>query len=476
MKKNLITWMVGLLYIGFTAASCLSSDEADYSQYRDCDITAFSVGDINTTRHTLTAAGKDSTYTETLSGDSIKWEIDQLAGKIYNLDSLPVGTNVEKIVATISANGTVARDSAGTLLYFGNGSDSLNFTNPQIFRIIPYANANKGDYTTDYRQYTVEVRVHQVDPDAWTWDNLPAATSFPGSAFTAGQKAVEMDGTIYVFGTDGTTPKVSTSTNGETWTEAEPLTGYAGIDYASVLADTESGKFYAKAADGSLCSSTDGAAWAQVSTNGGTISTLLYKENKTFYAVAGGKLMSMGEDGRLTTLDVDGDEGYLPAANIHSFTFPGSVIGENSRSVLLGTGAQAADTAVVAWVKTAVESDWMYIGNSGDNPGVKACPAFNHLAVFPYGSKLVAFGGDNTASGAKMKGFENVYVSDDYGISWLPSEGKNVFPDAFRTDDVRNRAFSYLIKGGRLWIFWSAPVDGAYIWRGNLNKTQFLRK
>lgn len=477
MKRNLIIYMVGLLFVGFTAVSCLSSDETDYSQYQDSDITAFSVGDIKTTRHTTTAAGKDSTYTETLSGDSIKWEIDQIAGKIYNLDSLPVGTNVKKIVATITAGGTLARDSAGTLLYFNNGSDSLDFTNPQVFRIIPYANSNNGDYTTKFRQYTVEVRVHTVDPDAWSWDSIPSTkAAFPGEAFTAGQKAVELNGTIYVFGTDGTTTSVATSADGENWTSAEALTGYAGIDYNSVIADTDHAEFYAKAADGSLCVSEDGKTWALAFANDVKISTLLYKENDTFYAVADGKLVTLDGTGQLTTLDAGGDEAYLPSSHIRAFTFDGSVVAANTRHVLLGTGAEAADTAVVAWVKTRNESDWMYIGNSGNNPGAKACPAFNNLAVFAYGKNLVAFGGDNTADGAKAKGFKDVYISDDYGITWLPSKKKNVFPDYFRTDDVRNRAFSYIIKSGKLWIFWSKPVKDAYVWSGYLNKTHFIRK
>lgn len=469
--------MVGLLFVGFTVASCLSSNETDYSQYQDCDITSFSVADINTIRHTKTAEGKDSTYTQTLGGDSIKWEIDQIAGKIYNLDSLPVGTNVTKIVATISASGTLARDSAGTLLYFGNGSDSLDFTKPQVFRVIPYANSNNGDYTTNFRQYTVEVRVHRMDPDAWYWDSIPAGRkSFPGDAFTVGQKAVELGGTIYVFGTNGTDTSVATSTNGEDWTAARPLTGYAGIDYASVIADQNSNKFYARATDGSLCVSGDGISWGLAFTNGVKVSALLSKENDQFYVVADGKLKQLGEGGLMETLDVDGDEAYLPSDRIHSFTFDGSVTASNMRSVVVGAGAEAVDTALVSWMKTRNEGGWIYLGNAGSNPGAKACPAFNNLAVFAYQNNLVAFGGDNSASGAKTKGFENVYISDDFGISWLPSKGTNIFPVVFREDDVRNRAFSYIIKGGKLWIFWSEPVNGAYIWRGYLNKTLFLRK
>lgn len=476
MKRNLVTYMVGLLLASFTLASCLSSNEADYSEYQDCDITAFSVGDIATVRHTTTAAGKDSTYTQTLSGDSIKWEIDQINGQIYNRDSLPTGTNVKKIVATISANGMVARDSLGTLKFFGSGSDSLDFTNPVKFRVIAYANANKGDYNSNYRTYSVEVRVHKVDPDVWTWDSVPSATTFPGASFTGGQKAVGLNNKIYVFGTNGTTASVASSSDGITWTPAHPLAGMTSIDYATVLADANAGKFYGKAADGTLCESADGITWAAAFAGTAKISTLLYKENTTIYAVADGKLVSIDNTGARTTLDVDGDEAYLPAGAIHRFDFDGEVIAGNKRQVFVGTGSSAVDTAAVAWTKNTSENIWMYVGNSGDNIGRRACPALNHLAIFPYERKLVAFGGDNLSNGAKLKGFENIYVSEDYGTSWLPGNGKSIFPEVFRTDAVRNQAFSYIIKEGKLWIFWSTPVKGAYIWRGFLNKTHFIRK
>lgn len=476
MKRNLFTYIVVMLVAGLTLVSCLSSNEADYSSYQDCDITSFSVGDISTTRHTKTAAGKDSTYTVTVSGDSITWAIDQLNGRIYNPDSLPVGTNVTKVVATISANGLVARDSLGTLLYFGNGTDSLDFSKEQKFRVIAYANANKGDYNANYRSYQVEIRVHKMDANKWTWDSIPAnQAAFPGTSFTSGQKAVELGGKIFVFGTNGTTVSVASSSNGLNWTAAQALTGMASIDYSTVLADTDENKFYGKAADGTLCVSSDGINWSAAFSGADKISTLLYKENNTIYAASDGKLVSIGSNGNRTILDAGGDETYLPAANISRFAFDGTVIGADTRYLFVGTGAASVDTATVSWTKTKMENHWLYIGNSGDNVGQKACPAFNHIAIFAYGTKLVAFGGDNISKGAKQKGFNNVYYSDDWGISWFPSKSETVFPEIFSTDNVRNLSFSYIIKDKKLWIFWSQPVNGAYIWRGYLNKVHFLR-
>lgn len=477
MKRYWITYIVGLLFAGFTFSSCLKSEEADYSQYQDCDITSFSVGDIATVRHTTTAAGKDSTYTETLTGSDIEWQIDQITGRIYNPDSLPVGTNVKKIVATISANGMLARDSASTLLYFNSGTDSLDFTEPKTFRVIPYAYSNKGDYNSVYRNYVVEVRVHKVDPDKWTWDSIPSSTaSFPGAAFMEGQRAYQLDGRIYVFGTDGTTVSMASSTDGLSWTEAQPLTGMAGIDYSTILADAANKRFYGKAADGTLCVSADGITWSAAFPEADKISTLLYKENNTFYAVAGGKMVSIDATGAQTEEGVDGDEEWLPSSGIYHFELDGEVIASVKRHVFVGTGASKADTAAVAWKKDTGEAEWMYVGNTGNNIGKAACPALNHLSVFAYGKKLVAFGGDNQSEGASLKGFRDVYVSDNYGVTWLPTDGSQVFPDVFRTDEYRNLSFSSVVKGGRLWIFWSQPVNGAYIWKGNLNKVSFDRK
>ncbi len=466
MKRNLGIQWLAILALGVSMASCLKSEDVDNSQYKDCDITSFSVGDIATIRHTTTKTGKDSTYTETLKGDSIKWEIDQVAGKIYNPDSLPVGTNIKRIVPTISASGLVARDSLGILKYFNNGADSLDFTKGQTFTVVAYNN-------TDKRSYQVEVRVHKMDPDQWTWDSIPSV-QYAGNAFVKGQKALEKNGVIYVFGTaDGQTTGLTTSTDGRTWTAIRTLN--KAVDYSTVLNDGNT--FYGKTTDGMIYKSADGVNWTQAFTTGERAYSLLYIDQTKLYIATDSKTMKAIAlaDGTSTAISAENDAVY-PASQVYGFDKPGAVIAEDRRQVFVGlpSASVAADTAAVAWTRSG-NDDWIYTGTVGSNPGKYACPAFANLAVFAYGDKkLVAFGSD---AKARQRGFSDVYVSEDWGVTWYPTKNKNVFPAAFHEDAVRrDNAFSFIIKDKRIWIFWSKPVKGASVWRGNLNKVNFLRK
>ena len=51
--------------------------------------------------------GKDTTLVAKVVGTDYPFVIDQNLGLIYNLDSLPVGTDISKIVAKITADGTI---------------------------------------------------------------------------------------------------------------------------------------------------------------------------------------------------------------------------------------------------------------------------------------------------------------------------------------------------------------------------------
>ena len=89
--KNFLT-TIGLCFVAAClATSCLKEEETVSSP--ECAITAFTVGDIKTAMTIQTADGSDSTVTRVLSGSSIHFNIDQLNGTIYSVDSLPRWVN-----------------------------------------------------------------------------------------------------------------------------------------------------------------------------------------------------------------------------------------------------------------------------------------------------------------------------------------------------------------------------------------------
>lgn len=146
-------------------ASCLNSSD-DATQYGDAAISSFSIGTLTRTVHTLSKAGLDSTYKATVSGSSYDFEIDQTSHRIYNPDSLPVGTDISRVLVELSTynNGTAfIRDiESEDILYLYSTTDSIDFTKPRIF--IVYANDLKGK-----TEYSVNINVHKEEANTFVW-------------------------------------------------------------------------------------------------------------------------------------------------------------------------------------------------------------------------------------------------------------------------------------------------------------------
>ena len=145
--------------------SCLNSSDSDSTSYTDAAISSFSIGSLKRTQHTTSSTGADSTYTTTVSGAAYDFEIDHTGCRIFNPDSLPMGTDVSRVLVTMSAynNGTILiKDVASDTLRLYNSTDSLDFTKPRIITAL----SNDGQGT---RNYTVNINVYQEDPYAFVW-------------------------------------------------------------------------------------------------------------------------------------------------------------------------------------------------------------------------------------------------------------------------------------------------------------------
>jgi len=130
--------------------SCLGSDsEYDIDFAPDCQISSFR-----------------------LSHDSIpvlgttRFIIDQINGRIFNHDSLPFGTKVEEVVATIEYSSSIGVSSIKVMqsavndsLKIWNGKDSLNFSDKVLMIVTAFDGFNT-------KEYTAQVNVHQVVPDS----------------------------------------------------------------------------------------------------------------------------------------------------------------------------------------------------------------------------------------------------------------------------------------------------------------------
>ena len=150
-------------------ASCLSSSNSEATLYSDAAITTFSLGTLNRYLHTTSESGGDSIYKTTLTGSNYRFHIDQVMHEIYNTDSLPIGTDLEHVLVSLTSknNGTVLiQDTADAdVLTYYSSSDSIDFIRPRTFRVY----ASDGTGSTEYK---VSVNKHQEEGDVFVWHLL----------------------------------------------------------------------------------------------------------------------------------------------------------------------------------------------------------------------------------------------------------------------------------------------------------------
>jgi hypothetical protein len=106
--------------------------------------------------------------------DSVFFAIDQRAGLIANYDSMPFQTVIKDsvIIAYISGAGTdnILNITNGDSIWVKNG-DSISISNPLTLRV--YALDGKTTKT-----YTLQLNIHQVDPDSMQYAQAASGLSF----------------------------------------------------------------------------------------------------------------------------------------------------------------------------------------------------------------------------------------------------------------------------------------------------------
>ena len=181
MKIRIVPIVIAVASLLF--ASCLKSSDEDTEGYSDTAISSFSLGTLNQYFTVKAADGSDSTYKKTIAGSGYKFYIDHQACKIYNVDSLPMGTDVAHVVCNVgskNAGRVVIKSLISDTLRLYSSADSIDFTKEREFRV--YANNGSG-----YRTYMVSVNVHRQDGNTFGWTrvtsgNVPTYEPVTGSS------------------------------------------------------------------------------------------------------------------------------------------------------------------------------------------------------------------------------------------------------------------------------------------------------
>ena len=443
--KHFLTATAAVLFAVFasTLFSCKSDDEVTETVTisNDCIVTGVTLGNIPREMHTTGYFGQDSTYWVGINGSYYLMHIDQLNNRIYNTDSLPVGTNAGKIVfSAFNMRGTATiRDlGTGSNVAF-NASDSTDFTTPRLITI------TSTDLSAS-RQYVVEVNVHQEEADTFVWKQF-AATRL---AALSDLRLFAADGTLTLFARNAAGKTLclkAAAAQPEAWTETE-----ANADIADPRGIQRfKGAYYAIGSTG-LLTSADGTAWTAVAADAPL--TALVAAGRTELAGMGADGFYTSPDGAAWTKVAADTPAMLPKESLASVRVP-SVVDDTYESLLLvGKNGDAP----VVWKRdidcTGEETfPWVYYPVTEEN--IYGCPLLSSPSLLRYDGASVLTG--LAADGA----FAPLYVSRDNGRTWKTGE--------FKTPGISG-ATSIAAASDEQNYIWVVCAGAGEVWRGRVNR------
>jgi hypothetical protein len=167
MKYIKISFILALTTV--LMSSCLKGDDSYTTLYDDAAITAFTLGTMNKyidgSKTTYSGSGYGFNIDQTVSKHVFK-DTTIIARSVFNRDSLPLGTDLQHVLATIiTRNNSIAiierLDQPNVYDYF-TSSDSIDFTKPRKVRVI----SSDGEVFNDYY---ISVDAHQEDGNEFVW-------------------------------------------------------------------------------------------------------------------------------------------------------------------------------------------------------------------------------------------------------------------------------------------------------------------
>ena len=160
-----------------------------------------------------------STYSPNAS--SAEFTIDNVNNIIYNIDSLPYGTKIDSLYLRFyfaSTTGFIINDSVSEST--GCSSDAVTSKPIDFTKSVKIKNLATDEKTT--KEYSIELRVHQVETYRHVWSELNTRVTDRASD---NQKAVRLNNKFFYYFGSTESNLLYTSTDAKTW-EAEPaLTG-----------------------------------------------------------------------------------------------------------------------------------------------------------------------------------------------------------------------------------------------------------
>ena len=147
-----------LMMTVLACASCIKDDDTTTSP--ECAIVSFSVGSIKsyvtTKKYDSEGNATDTIVQRTYSGSDIYFNIDQVNGRIYNVDSLPVWIDLSRVVPSYTCYGSLfGKVVEGDELFYHltSGKDFIDFSKPVELVCVSTDGLSSKYYTVDIRKH-----------------------------------------------------------------------------------------------------------------------------------------------------------------------------------------------------------------------------------------------------------------------------------------------------------------------------------
>lgn len=484
MKIKFLPFLVGGIFAtSLFFSSCLNDDVEEIVLPAESSIQSFSIGTVSIEKVTKDSLGKDSTYIDTVSCAHYPFTIDQLKRTIENKDSLPVGSDVSRVLVKIEADSRAIayemRNKNGELKdTIWNETDSIDFTHPVSFKVF----ALNGLMGVPYR---VTVNVHKQIPDTLEWSHYAAPT------FSAGklnkQKTVLLQEALYTLGTksDGTAVIETLPINnvrGAAWKQLAALPAntntYSAQSWKEQLFFVADGKLY-------RLSTNNDKGYEQV----GTLTNLHTLVGVGNIAANQEVLFAYNKNKKMVALNADGslaqneELGFVDDKTFSSDRLTSACLQTRHNKSLTRTivmsNASATDSIANVYGYTTFDDKWSKLSAIGK----ATCPNLENVSMIYYDNKLYAFGGGMPSK--DIKPFKHFYSSVDNGLTWQEVKKCMVFPqeESAKHPDVHPFANYYTagVEGSYsttvdanhfIWIVW----ENGNVSKGRVNRLGFAKK
>ena len=428
---------------GCLTTACNTDNTYDVETSAECIVTGATLGTLPRTMHTLSSTGEDSTYTVNVSGSYYPLYIDQVENRIYNGDSLPVGTDVTRVTFQRFATvGTAAIRSlvSGTDTTF-SATDSTDFSRERLVTI----------YSSDgtaRREYRISINVHREEADSFRWAR-PVATNEYLPWLTYMRAAVK-DGYLYIFAREREQKVLlKAPTADPSAMTRTPLSGRDAPDPSTIVA--MGGSFYGLL-NGKPARTEDGITWMPLNTTFRP-DALVAAGSRTLYALSDGRLYASTDGISWTEEELDEPDRF-PTEQFAWAVIPSRTDPTFEDVLLVGR----RDGEVVVWKRNidltgGEQFAWNYYPTMADNP--YNCPQLTDATLVAYDEGAVLCGLDADGNMAPL------YMSRDGGRTWKDDDVPR--PDAAKpvTLAVTTDADNYI---------WIVCAGTGEVWRGRFNR------